>query len=178
MKIYTKTGDQGETGLYENQRLLKSHIRIQAIGDLDELNCQLGLLIALESSKEIEDFLLTLQHHCFDLGAGLAGAKEPVLTQQNISAIEKQIDQWQATLSPLKQFILPSGGVAATQCHIARAICRRAERTLVLLAQQDKALIPPYALIFLNRLSDGLFVCARVLTKIAGQTEIVWKKQK
>jgi len=176
MKIYTKTGDQGETGLLGQKRLSKSHLRLQVIGEIDELNCHLGLLTALEISPEIKEFIINLQHLCFNLGAGLAGSTDLKIQPQQITKIEDSIDQLQNQVPPLKQFILPAGGINSAQCHLARAVCRRTERALVLLTKQENEPIPPQSLIFLNRLSDWLFVCARVLAQQAGQPELFWHK--
>lgn len=170
-KIYTRTGDSGETGLMGGKRLPKSHQRIQAIGEVDELNCALGLL--LSAAPVLTDTLRPIQNQLFELGAELASADQPArIHSELIEALERAIDQHESALPRLKNFILPGGTQAAALAHLARAVCRRAERALVALAAQEA--VNPDSLKYLNRLSDLLFVLARELNHQA-QGDIPWQ---
>ena len=179
MKIYTKTGDGGETGLFGGPRVPKDHRRVEAYGAVDELNAALGVARTLGPGSELDPLLGTVQERLFTLGAELStpeGAKArsavPPLTAAFARELEEAIDRLEVELPPLRQFILPGGAPLAAQLHFARAVCRRAERRVVALhheAPQD-----PLALAFLNRLSDFLFVAARLVNLRAGTQEIPW----
>jgi cob(I)alamin adenosyltransferase len=175
-KIYTKTGDGGLTGLADGSRAEKDSLRISVIGDVDELNSLLGLLIAINIDEEIKACLLDIQHILFDLGGELAIPDSEMLIETRVQYLEKAIDQYNACLPPLKEFILPGGSVPAAVCHTARAVCRRAERQLVSLSKEVS--INKVSLKFLNRLSDLLFVFARTLALSEGGKEIYWQSER
>ena len=173
-RIYTRTGDDGSTGLAGQTRLSKDDARIEAIGTIDELNSAIGVLLAEELPDDARTLLATVQHRLFDLGGELAMPEYRTLSEAETERLEVAIDAWNAELPPLKEFILPGGSRAAAACHLARAICRRAERTLVHL-HRSEALRPPL-LGYVNRLSDLLFVLARVLNRAAGTEVTYWQK--
>ena len=172
-KIYTRTGDAGETGTADGSRLSKDDRLIQAQGDIDELNSFIGLLASKVADAELSDLINKIQHDLFNIGAELS-LSQPVIKAEDVSYLEHQLDQYNESLPPLQEFILPGGGKAASMCHVARAVCRRAERSLVAL-HEDRAL-GSHLLAYVNRLSDLLFVLARVLTRQAGEDEVYWKK--
>jgi cob(I)alamin adenosyltransferase len=179
MKIYTKTGDLGETGLFGGPRVRKDHLRIEAYGSVDELNAVLGVVRSHSPPAEIDGLLATIQNSLFDVGAELASPDPtrmgvPVVGARHIEALEGAIDQYEAGLPPLKTFVLPSGGQAAAQMHLARTVCRRAERRLVSLAAAET--ISGALVVYLNRLSDLLFVLARELNRQSGQGDVPWQK--
>jgi cob(I)alamin adenosyltransferase len=175
-KIYTKTGDSGLTGLADGSRAEKDSLRISVIGDVDELNSLIGLLIAINIDEEINACLLGIQHVLFDLGGELAIPDSEMLTETRVQYLEKIIDQYNASLPPLKEFILPGGSVPAAVCHTARAVCRRAERQLVALSKEIST--NKVSLKFLNRLSDLLFIFARTLALSEGGKEIYWQSER
>ncbi len=178
-RIYTRGGDKGTTALANGSRVIKNHPRIEALGDTDELNCLLGILIAeLAADEPLKAILAQYQHDLFDLGGELAVADDNyrVITTEIIDAMEVQLDQLNAELPPLEEFILPGGNRAAALCHQARSICRRAERRIVELAQQET--VNPQGAAYLNRLSDLLFVAARVLARRDGGQEVLWQPRK
>jgi len=178
MKIYTKTGDQGMTSLLGGTRVLKSHIRIEAYGTVDELNAHLGFLKDFEISPVVKERLLRIQNELFDMGAYLACEDQPakfnlrMIREVNIERLENEIDDMEETLSPLRNFILPGGHPAVSQCHISRCVCRRAERNVIHLNEYQK--VSPFVIRYLNRLSDYLFVLARKLASDLGIQEIIW----
>ena len=180
MKIYTKTGDQGETGLFAGPRVRKDNVRIEAYGAVDELNAFLGLARAQKLPPKVEDCLARVQNELFAVGAELA-TPDPVkhgtaiIGPRHAEALERAIDALEEHLPPLRQFILPAGSPAAVYLHVARGICRRAERRVVTLAGVDLA---PFqnVVTYLNRLSDYLFVAARAANQAAGEAEIPWDK--
>ncbi len=186
VKIYTKTGDQGMTSLLGGTRLPKSHPRLHAYGTIDELNAHIGLLIshlALPAEDSIKTILLRIQHDLFIAGGLLACdelvwlARLPRLTEVPITQMEEEIDQWNLTLPPLKNFILPGGTPAALQAHLARTVCRRAERwTLEVLDQSTPDFQKDYQIVikYLNRLSDHLFVLSRWLNHRSAVQETPW----
>ena len=182
MKIYTKTGDQGKTSLLGGTRVLKSHIRIEAYGTVDELNAHLGLLKDMMADPVLKENLFRIQHELFDIGAYLACETDPgkfrlnLIEDHQIRRLEQEIDRMEETLSPLRNFILPGGHPMVSQCHIARCVCRRAERNVITLGENEA--ISGQVVIFLNRLSDYLFVLARKLTKDLGLQEIIWTSKK
>ena len=172
-KIYTKTGDSGSTGLADGSRVDKDSLRISVIGDVDELNSVLGLLAAHDIDDSLETILLDIQHVLFDLGGELAIPSSEMITESRVEYLEKIIDEYNASLPPLKEFILPGGSIPAATCHTARAVCRRAERQLVGLSREIS--INQVSLIFLNRLSDLLFVFARPLARSCGGKGVLWR---
>lgn len=177
MKIYTKTGDEGNTALIGGVRVPKSHIRIDAYGTVDELNSHLGLLRDQSISQEYRDFIVTIQNNLFVIGAQLAAAPKskmqlPELLPTHTLGLEQAIDGLDAQLPPLKTFVLPGGHSTVSMCHIARTVCRRAERLVVLLAQTDA--VNPDILVYLNRLSDYLFTLARKLAQDLNVVEMPW----
>jgi cob(I)alamin adenosyltransferase len=180
-KIYTKTGDDGTTGLFGGARLPKDHIRIEAYGTVDELNSVIGWLTAfMKEEKEIE-LLHTIQSRLFTVGSNLASdpSREmitPDLTDDDIRLIETEIDHLQEILPPLKHFILPGGSEPISAAHLARTVCRRAERRCVALAHDSG--VDPKIILYLNRLSDYFFVLARILAYNAGIDEIKWVPRK
>ena len=175
-KIYTKTGDSGSTGLADGSRTDKDSLRISVIGDVDELNSLLGLLAAQNIDELIKTILLDIQHVLFDLGGELAIPDSEMVTEAHVEYIENLIDEYNASLPPLKEFILPGGSVPAAVCHTARAVCRRAERQLVALSKEIS--VNEISLMFLNRLSDLLFVFARTLARSEGGEEIYWQSDR
>lgn len=176
-KIYTRTGDDGKTQVGAGERIFKNHSRIEALGTLDELNCALGLMLSFPcKNTEIKTGLTRIQHELFDAGGELCPPHHVAITPDNISRLEKMIDVWNETLPPLTEFILPGGSSLVASCHMARAICRRAERILVTL-QQDEPFNPDI-LRYINRLSDLLFVAGRVLAKEDHLKEILWDHEK
>lgn len=176
-KIYTRTGDDGTTGLADGNRVAKNALRVEAMGTVDELNCHLGLLLeCLDSDDVFIEPLQRVQHHLFDLGGEFAIPDSQIITGEHIEWLERTLDRHNADLPPLKNFILPGGSPAAAQCHMARAVCRRAERVVVALGQEES--INANARQYLNRLSDLLFVLARVLARRNGGEEILWEQKK
>lgn len=175
-KIYTRTGDSGTTGLGDGSRVEKDSLRVEAYGTVDELNSQIGLVIALGADRVIANQLLDIQHDLFDLGSELCMPGYSVIDDDSIDVLENILDKHNADLPSLKEFILPGGNVAAASCHVARTVCRRAERIVVSLAREEN--INPPVVKYLNRLSDLLFVLCRVLARQDGQSEILWDKQR
>ena len=179
-KIYTRTGDGGETGLGDGSRIKKNHPRVEAMGSVDELNSIIGLVVEnllLEDNEElitIANFMRTLQHRIFDLGGELSIPGYEIINRDHVGTIEKQLDELNELVKPLDNFILPGGSAIIANCHMARSICRRAERNVVLLAESET--INPAAKEFLNRLSDYLFVVARSCARINDIDEVLWKK--
>ncbi|MFM8433735.1 MAG: cob(I)yrinic acid a,c-diamide adenosyltransferase, partial [Planctomycetia bacterium] len=163
MKIYTKTGDAGETGLFGGPRVRKDHARIEAFGTVDELNSHLGLVRTLPAAAPFDALLRKIQGELFDLGAELAtpGDAAERIGTEHVAALEAAIDHHEAQLEPLKNFVLPTGTPVAAAIHVARTVCRRAERCVVALAGQLDTVIPSNAIEYLNRLGDLLFVLAR-----------------
>lgn len=175
-KIYTRTGDKGKTSLYGGKRISKSHPRVSAYGTVDELNSLLGVLISRVRNKKITSFLFQIQSDLFTIGSHLALFKQdPVSLSIQVGKMEKLIDNLDGNLPLLKNFILPSGSESASLAHLARSVCRRAEREVVSLADKDKG-VDPIVIIFLNRLSDLLFILARCLNSENGIRDVVWKK--
>lgn len=172
-RITTRTGDQGCTGLADGSRLPKSAARIHALGDIDELNSAIGVLIAQLQDAPQQALLSTIQHRLFDLGGELAIPGREVINEQHIAALETAMDSYNQQLSPLKEFILPGGNPAAAWCHLLRTVCRRAERSLVDMQATDP--VNPAALAYVNRLSDLLFVLARVLNGADGSGDVLWQ---
>jgi cob(I)alamin adenosyltransferase len=180
MKIYTKTGDQGETGLIGGARVAKDHPRVAAYGDVDELNASIGVALALAHGSALGELLLEIQRDLFALGAQLADptAKigeqkaKAIVDQPRVQRLEAAIDERAATLPPLTAFILPGGSPVGAELHLARTVCRRAERSAIALARSEP--VDPIAIVYLNRLSDLLFVLARQANQAAGLGEEKW----
>lgn len=175
-KIYTRTGDSGTTGLGDGSRVDKDSLRVEAYGTVDELNSQIGLVIAFGLSEKTAQQLLDIQHDLFDLGSELCVPGYSAISQANIDTLETILDEYNAGLPALKEFILPGGNLPAATCHVARTVCRRAERLTVSLAKEEN--INPPVVKYLNRLSDFLFVLARVLARQDGQSEVLWDKNR
>jgi cob(I)alamin adenosyltransferase len=171
-KIYTRTGDKGTTGLADGSRVPKDHLRIEVLGCLDELNSLIGLVM-VQSEPDTPPELSRIQNLLFDLGAELAIPGAERVKAEDVAFLETALDGYNAELPPLREFILPGGGSAATFCHLARALCRRAERRLMPLAREED--INPQTLQYINRLSDLLFVLARVLARRNGGSEVFWQ---
>lgn len=180
LKIYTKTGDSGQTGLFGGKRLPKHHIRIEAYGTVDELNSYLGLLRDVIGDSTLRMKLKTLQDRLFDLGSVLAcdpdkDFKLPGIQEADVSFLESEIDNMTARLPELKNFILPGGHSTVSFCHIARCVCRRSERMVVALSMEEQ--VEEINIRFLNRLSDYLFVLARKLGKGLDVEEVTWQSR-
>jgi cob(I)alamin adenosyltransferase len=174
-KIYTRTGDDGSTGLGDGARVSKESLRVEAYGTVDEANCAIGVLLALPNlPADVKRCLIDVQHDLFDLGGELCIPGHHIVTAAYVLRLEAQLDEFNADLPPLKDFILPGGGPAAAACHVARAVCRRAERRSWSLARVE--VVAPDALRYLNRLSDLLFVIARLLARHEQGTETIWRR--
>ena len=175
-KITTRTGDAGDTGLGDGARVAKDSPRIQALGDIDELNSCLGLILAEKLPGAVKDALLQVQHDLFDLGGEVCIPGHAMITDAHVARLEALTQAHNATLQPLKEFILPGGTRAASAAHLARAICRRAERSLVALGRDET--VSAYARQYLNRLSDLLFVLGRALNRAAKRGDVLWKHRR
>ena len=175
-KIYTRTGDKGTTGMADGSRLDKDDLRVAAIGDLDELNSVLGMVLIKCQPGIVADTLLTIQHDLFNLGAQLTMPECDLITEIRVQWLEKILDEMNESLTPLKEFILPGGGEAAATCHLARAVCRRAERTIFSLSKEFE--FNDNIKSYINRLSDLLFVACRMLSRQAGEAEVYWQSER
>lgn len=175
-KIYTRTGDAGTTGLGDGVRVKKHSARVHALGDVDELNTSLGLLLAEDLPQQMAANLLEIQHDLFDLGGELAIPGSILLPTDAVTRLETQIDQQNEVLPPLKEFILPSGSRRIAACHFSRAVCRRAERRVVELAENEA--VSEAVLQYLNRLSDLLFVMSRTLARDELGQEVMWDRKR
>jgi cob(I)alamin adenosyltransferase len=176
-RIYTRTGDDGTTGLGDGTRVSKESLRVEAYGTVDEANSAIGMVLSHESvPSEIRGCLIDVQHDLFDLGGELCIPGHRMITDTHVDRLEQQLDRFNDDLPPLKEFILPGGGAAAAGCHLARAICRRAERRCWSLARVES--VAPELSRYLNRLSDLLFVLARVLARQHPGGEVVWRRSK
>jgi cob(I)alamin adenosyltransferase len=175
-KITTRTGDAGETGLGDGSRVPKDSPRVGALGDLDELNSAIGMLLAEDLPQEVRTALAEVQQDLFDLGGEVSIPGHAILTSQQVENLEKRLEQWNAGLPPLKEFVLPGGTRAAAAAHLARTVCRRAERSLVSLAHKEK--VSEHSRRYLNRLSDLLFVAARLLNRHAGRGDVQWRHER
>ena len=176
-KIYTRTGDDGTTGLGDGTRVPKESLRVEAYGTVDEANSAIGMVLGHETvPAEIRRCLVEVQHDLFDLGGELCIPGHRIITDAQVDRLEQELDKFNEDLPPLKEFILPGGGPAATACHLARAITRRAERRCWSLARVE--LVAPEVTKYLNRLSDLLFVLARVLARQFPGGEVIWRRSK
>ena len=175
-KITTRTGDAGETGLGDGARVAKDSARIAALGDIDELNSAIGVVLAEEVPADIRSTLEAVQQDLLDLGGELSIPGHALLTEKQVKELETSLERWNAALPPLKEFILPGGGRAAAAAHLARTVCRRAERTVVALGRREP--VGDAARRYLNRLSDLLFVAGRSLNRAAGGGDVQWKHKR
>ena len=175
-KIYTRTGDSGTTGLGDGSRAAKDSARIHALGEVDELNTVLGVLLCESLPEAVAANVLEIQHDLFDLGGEISIPGMTLLAPAAVMRLEALIDTGNEALPPLKEFILPGGTRAAAHCHVARAVCRRAERAIVAAAEQGA--ITDTALGYINRLSDYLFVLARTLARVEGGSEVMWDRSR
>lgn len=176
-KIYTRTGDDGSTGLGDGSRVGKDSLRVEAYGTVDEANSCIGLLLAAPLLPEdVRTLLIRIQHQLFDLGGELCIPGHAAIFDADIASLEAELDRFNADLPPLREFILPGGGEAAARCHVARTVVRRAERATVALARQEQ--VRAQAIRYLNRLSDLLFVLARVLARAAGHGDVLWQHER
>jgi cob(I)alamin adenosyltransferase len=175
-KIYTKTGDDGTTGLGDGSRTPKDSLRVNAYGTVDELNSAIGMVLAQDIPDGVREALTQIQHDLFDLGGELCIPGMAMIHDVDVTRLESTLDGFNADLPMLKEFILPGGGMAAACCHVARTVCRRAERETVTLARSES--VRPEAIHYLNRLSDLLFVIARVLARASGHGEVLWQHER
>jgi cob(I)alamin adenosyltransferase len=173
-KITTRTGDAGDTGLGDGARVPKDSPRIAALGDLDELTSALGMILAEEVPEDLRQVFSEVQHDLFDLGGELSIPGHRLIQAEQVKRLEKQLEAWNTGLAPLKEFILPGGSRAAAAAHVARTVCRRAERSVVALGHKEP--IGEHARQYLNRLSDLLFVAGRVLNRAAGRKDVQWHR--
>lgn len=174
-KIYTRTGDNGTTGLGDGTRVAKDSTRVEAMGTVDELNAVIGVLLTEPLPEAISKTLTRVQHDLFDLGGEICIPGHVMVKAERIAVLEETLDQLNDDLSPLKEFILPGGTRAAAYCHLARTVCRRAERQLIKLGHEEA--VTDVSLQYLNRLSDLLFVMCRVINKDAGCADVLWKNE-
>ncbi len=175
-KIYTRTGDNGTTGLSDGSRVDKDSLRIAAIGSVDELNSQLGVICSEEDDWEIQELVTRIQHRLFDMGGELSMPDQTLVQADAVTWLEQKLDLLNEELAPLEDFILPGGCRSAATCHVARSLCRRAERDMVHLSRKEP--ISPVLAAYLNRLSDFLFVLCRHLNKLHGHNDILWQHTK
>lgn len=175
-KIYTRTGDDGTTGLGDGSRTQKDSLRVEAYGTIDELNSSIGVVIACLNDDGIGSVLLDVQHDLFDLGGELCMPDTSLIGDQHTERLERELDRLNAELPPLKDFILPGGSLSAAQAHLARTICRRAERRIIALARHEA--VNETVLRYLNRLSDLLFVISRTVARSSGTGEILWDRER
>jgi cob(I)alamin adenosyltransferase len=175
-KIVTRTGDDGTTGLGDGSRVAKDSLRIGAIGHVDELNSTIGVLLAEELPPPVAECLTSVQHDLFDLGGELSIPGYTAVGNDHVARLEADVERFNADLAPLKEFVLPGGTRAAALAHVARTVCRRAERALVAAAASES--ITPASRIYLNRLSDLLFVIARAINRAGGRADVLWRKQR
>jgi cob(I)alamin adenosyltransferase len=176
-KIYTRTGDDGSTGLGDGSRVAKDSLRVGAYGTVDELNSTIGMVLASDGvADDVREALTQVQHDLFDLGGELCIPGMAMVHDADIERLEQVLDAFNDPLPPLKDFILPGGGMAASCCHLARTVCRRAEREVIALGREEE--VRPQAQRYLNRLSDLLFVICRVLARASGHGEVLWNHER
>ena len=174
-RIYTRTGDDGTTGLGDGSRINKDSLRVEAMGDVDELNSVIGIMMTENLPDILVETLTQIQHDLFNLGGEICIPSYVILQKERIEDLEVAIDTLNDELEPLKEFILPGGTKTAAYCHLARTVCRRAERKLIQLHRSEK--VTDISLQYLNRLSDLLFVMCRVINKEAGVDDVLWKNE-
>lgn len=172
-KIYTRTGDDGTTGLGDGTRAPKDSLRVEAFGTVDELNSLIGMVLAHNPPEPVRDCLVGVQHDLFDLGGELCMPGHHAVDAEYVARLERRLDGFNAELPPLKEFILPAGGPGTAAAHLARAVCRRAERRMTRLAREEAIGVQTIA--YINRLSDLLFVLARVLARHENGKEVLWQ---
>jgi cob(I)alamin adenosyltransferase len=175
-KIATRTGDDGTTGLGDGSRTGKDSLRVHAMGDVDELNAHVGLLLCEDMPADLREELVTIQHDLFDLGGELSIPGYTLITDAHVARLDAWLAKYNADLPPLKEFILPAGSHAAAQAHVCRTVCRRAERVIVTLGNSDA--ISEALRQYMNRLSDLMFVLSRVLNRHAGGGDVLWQKDR
>ena len=175
-RIYTRTGDDGSTGLGDGSRTGKDSLRVEAYGTVDEANSCIGVVLAAGVPAPVHDLLTAVQHQLFDLGGELCIPGHAAIGDDDVTRLEQHLDRFNADLPPLKEFILPGGGEAAARCHVTRTVVRRAERCAVALARVED--VRPQAVRYLNRLSDLLFVLCRVLAREGGHGEVTWQHER
>ncbi|HET9031554.1 MAG TPA: cob(I)yrinic acid a,c-diamide adenosyltransferase [Dokdonella sp.] len=175
-KIYTRTGDDGSTGLGDGTRVDKDSLRVSAYGTTDELNSAIGVVLACEIAHDVREVLIRIQHELFNLGGELCIPGMAMVHDSDIERLENDLDGFNEDLPVLKEFILPGGGMAAAQCHLARTIARRAERCVISLSREES--VRGEAIRYLNRLSDLLFVIARVLARASAHGEVLWQHER
>lgn len=175
-KIATRTGDNGTTGLGDGSRTDKDSLRIHAIGEVDELNSHIGMLLCEELPNDLKEELISIQHDLFDLGGELCIPGYKMITEEQVARLDVLLEKYNAGLPPLKDFILPGGSRAASIVHVCRTVCRRAERSIVSLGKAEKLNDNPRH--YVNRLSDLLFVLSRVLNRFAGGSDVLWEKDR
>ncbi len=172
-KIYTRTGDDGTTGLGDGARVPKDHPRVEAYGTVDELNSALGVVLTAPLPADVRETLISIQHQLFDLGGELCIPGRETITEEHVTRLEQRLDALNARLPPLKEFVLPGGSQAGALLHLARTVCRRAERRALHLARTER--VNPRAIKYLNRLSDLLFVAARYVNAANRAAETLWQ---
>ena len=175
-KIATRTGDNGTTGLGDGSRIDKDSLRVHAMGDVDELNSHLGLLLCEDLPAALRQELISIQHDLFDMGGELCIPGYTMITEVHVARLDALLEKYNADLPPLKDFILPAGSRAASQAHVCRTVCRRAERAIVGLGKADKINDNPRQ--YMNRLSDLLFVLSRVLNRFGVGSDVLWEKDR
>jgi cob(I)alamin adenosyltransferase len=175
-KIATRTGDNGTTGLGDGSRTGKDSLRVHAMGDVDELNSHVGLLLCEDLPDALREELVSIQHDLFDMGGELCIPGYTMITEVQVARLDALLAKYNADLPPLKDFILPAGSRAAAQSHVCRTVCRRAERAIVTLGNAEKINDNPRQ--YMNRLSDLLFVLSRVLNRYAGGSDVLWEKDR
>ena len=175
-KIATRTGDNGTTGLGDGSRVDKDGLRVHAMGDVDELNSQVGLLLCEPLPDALREELITIQHDLFDMGGELCIPGFAMITESHVTRLDGLLEHYNADLTPLADFILPAGSRAAAQAHVCRTVCRRAERAIVTLGKAESLNDHPRQ--YMNRLSDLLFVLSRVLNRHAGGSDVLWQKDR
>ena len=173
-KIATRTGDDGTTGLGDGTRTHKNALRVQAMGDVDELNSQIGVLLCEDMPADLREELVTIQHDLFDLGGELCIPGFTMIKEAQVIRLDELLEKYNATLPALSEFILPGGSRAAALAHVCRTVCRRAERVIVSLGHEET--LNPQPRQYVNRLSDLMFVLARVLNRYAGGSDVLWEK--
>ncbi|MEK0427820.1 MAG: hypothetical protein RL001_347 [Pseudomonadota bacterium] len=173
-KIATRTGDDGTTGLGDGTRTHKNALRVQAMGDVDELNSQIGVLLCEDMPADLREELITIQHDLFDLGGELCIPGFTMIKEAQVIRLDELLEKYNATLPALSEFILPGGSRAAALAHVCRTVCRRAERVIVSLGHEET--LNPQPRQYVNRLSDLMFVLARVLNRYAGGSDVLWEK--